>query len=158
MTSISLVATAVTVVAVFVVAWAAVWAGRRLLHRSLAALDIVSEENRTVVHARAREVLRGIQLVAYGIAAIVGISVAVSRLGASVPAWRPRDIVEWVLSHGVHIAAIVIAAYITLRAARLTIEHLQFKAARTARGVTDPERGRRAATLGGTASRPRSSG
>jgi small conductance mechanosensitive channel len=142
----------VSIAAAFVVAGIVVWAGRRLLHRSLSRLEIVSDENRAAVQARAVQVIRALKIVAFGVAALASIAVALTRLGVNVPDWRPRDVARWAIVHGIHVVAILAGAYIVVRAAHLVIEHLQFKVAgRDHRGVAG-EYHRRAATLGGVAS------
>jgi moderate conductance mechanosensitive channel len=140
------------VIAAFLVAGALVLAGRRLLERRLAQLVIVSEANRLAVQARAKQVVGAIKVVAFGLAAVCSIALALARLGWTVPEWRPRELLQWGLVRGIHIIAIVAGAYIVIRAAHLTVEHLQFKVASRGEGLVETERNRRAATLGGIVS------
>ena len=98
-----------------------------VVHRLLDALDIVSAENRAAVHARARQLIRALTLLAYGVAALASISLALARFGVDEPRWNPRLLGHWVLTHGVNIVIILVGACIVIRAANLAIEHLQFK-------------------------------
>jgi moderate conductance mechanosensitive channel len=139
------------IVAAFVLAALVVTIARRLLYRVVARLTIVSEANREAVHARVGEVIRSLKLVAYGLAAIASVGLALGRLGVPIPEWRPDLVVRWAIVHGFHVVAIVAGAYIVIRAARLVIDHLQFKVGGDP--AVEPERYRRAATLGGIASR-----
>jgi moderate conductance mechanosensitive channel len=141
-----------SIAAAFVIAALVVSIGRRILQRSLARLQIVSDANRQAVQARAKQVVRALRIVAFGIAALASVAVALSRLGLQVPEWRPREIARWSVLHGIHIVAIVAAAYIVIRAANLTIEHLEFKVAGDEPHGLTPELHRRAKTLGGVAS------
>ena len=63
---------------------------QRVIHRLLAALDIVGAENREAVHARARQLMRALTLLAYGVAALASISLALARFGVNEPQWNPR--------------------------------------------------------------------
>jgi len=144
---------ALAIAVVFLLAAAAVWLGRRLLTRSVAGLDLVSAENRAMVEARARQVINALTFVAYGAAAVASVSWALSEIGVGAPAWRPRDLAMWAMTHGLRIAAVVAGAFITLRTTHLVIAQLEYKAARTVTGSADPERLRRAATISGIASK-----
>jgi small conductance mechanosensitive channel len=136
------------IAAAFVAAAVIVRIAHALLHRALDRLEIVSAENRAALHARGQQMIHAVTLVAYGVAALASLTLALERVGVSEPRWHPRQIAHWVLNHGVNIIAIAIAAYIVVRAANLAIEHLQYKLAqRHAR--TDLEWQRRAATLSG---------
>ena len=119
-----------------------------LVHRALNALDIVSAENRAAVHARAQKLIRALTLLAFGIAALAALSLALERFGMSEPRWHPRQIAQWLFTHGVNIIIIVVGATIVVRAANLAIEHLQHKLGRSHQR-TDLEWQRRASTLGG---------
>jgi len=137
-------------VAVFVFVGAAVIVRvlHAIVHRALNALDIVGTENRAAVHARAKQLIRALTLLAYGGAALAVISLALNRLGVEEPRWDPRLLGHWLLTHGVNLVIIGVGAFIVVRAANLAIEHLQFKLARR-HGDADLEWQRRAATLGG---------
>jgi len=119
-----------------------------LVHRLLGGLDIVGSENRAAVHARARQLIRALTFLAYGVAAIASVSLAIERFGVDEPAWHPRLILHWGVTHGVNVAIILAGAFIVVRAANLAIDHLQFKLGRR-HATTDLEWQRRAATLGG---------
>src|SRR6266550_236769 len=136
------------VVLAFLIAAVAVRVAHAIVHRALNALDIVGSENRTAVHERARQLIRALTLLAYGVAALGAISLALNRFGVNEPAWDPRLLVHWLLTHGVNVVIILVGAFIVVRAANLAIEHLRFKLARR-RATTDLEWQRRAATLGG---------
>jgi moderate conductance mechanosensitive channel len=119
-----------------------------VIHRLLDALDIVGSDNRAAVHARARQLIRSLTLLAYGVAALASISLALERFGISEPQWNPRQLVHWGLTHGINVLVILTGAFIVVRAANLAIEHLQFKLARR-HASSDLEWQRRATTLGG---------
>jgi small-conductance mechanosensitive channel len=136
------------IVLAFVVAAVAVRIAHAVVHRLLGGLEIVGSENRTAVHARAKQLIRALTFLAYGVAAVASISLAFERLGYSEAAWQPRDLLHWAVTHGVNVAIILVGAFIVVRAANLAIEHLQFKLARR-HATTDLEWQRRAATLSG---------
>jgi moderate conductance mechanosensitive channel len=141
-------AAAVAALLAFVLAFAAVRLAHTLVQRLLNALDIVGSENREAVQARARQLVRALTVLAYGVAALASVSLALDRFGVHEPAWDPRLFGHWVLLHGVNLAIIVVGAFIVTRAANLAIEHLQFKLARR-HASGDLEWQRRAATLSG---------
>ncbi len=132
----------------FVLATVVVRVAHAVLRRALDALEIVSPENRVAVHARGQQLIRALTLLAYGVAALASISVALERVGIAEPQWQPRQIAHWLLTHGVNVVAIAVAAYIVVRAANLGIEHLQYKLGRR-HADADLEWRRRAATLSG---------
>ncbi|HEY2904400.1 MAG TPA: mechanosensitive ion channel domain-containing protein [Vicinamibacterales bacterium] len=136
------------IVAVFVAAAVAVRIAHSIVHRALDRLDIVSAENRIALHARGQQLIRALTLLAYGVAALASVSLALERFGVSEPRWHPRQIAHWLLTHGVNIVAIGAGAYIVVRAASLAIEHLQYKLGKR-HAHTDLEWQRRAATLSG---------
>jgi small conductance mechanosensitive channel len=119
-----------------------------VIHRLLDALEIVGSENRAAVHARAKQLIRALTLLAYGVAALASVSLALERFGISEPQWNPRQLVHWSLTHGINVLVILTGAFIVVRAANLAIEHLQFKLARR-HASGDLEWQRRATTLGG---------
>jgi moderate conductance mechanosensitive channel len=136
------------VVLAFVVAALVVRVAHLIVHRILDAMDIVSAENRAAVHARARQLIRALTILAYGVAAVAVVTIALNRFGVHEPTWDPRYLGHWLLTRGVNLVIIAVGAFIVVRAANLAIEHLQFKLARR-HGDSDPEWQRRAATLGG---------
>ena len=141
-------ATAAAIVIVFVVAAVAVRVVQVTVRRALDALDIVSSENRAAVHARAKQLVGALKLLAYGVAALASVSLALARFGLGESRWHPRLVATWALSHGINLAVIVVGAYVVVRAANVAIEHLQYKLGRRhAQG--DLEWQRRAATLSG---------
>jgi small conductance mechanosensitive channel len=121
---------------------------RSVIHRLLNALDIGALENRELVHARARQLTRALTMLAYGVAALASVSLALERFGVNEPRWNPRLLGHWALTHGVNIVIIFVAAFIVIRAANLAIDHFQFKLSRR-HATADLEWQRRAATLGG---------
>jgi moderate conductance mechanosensitive channel len=141
----------VTIAGVLLVFAAAALAARlahAFVHRALDALDIVGAENRAAVQARGRQLISALTMLAYGVAALAAVIVALDRFGISEPRWQPRPIAHWVLTHGVNLLIIVVGGFIVIRAANLAIEHLQFKLSRH-HTASDLEWQRRAATLGG---------
>src|SRR5205085_8999656 len=89
-----------TTVVTFVLAYAVVHIAHALVQRLVAALDIVSSENRAAVQARARKLLRALMLMAYGVAALASVSFALARFGFGEPRWDPRAIARWFVTHG----------------------------------------------------------
>jgi small conductance mechanosensitive channel len=136
------------VVLAFILAAVLVRMARAAVGRLLGALDIASSENRAAVQARARQLIRALTLLAYGVAALAAISIALSRLGVGEPRWDPRLLARWSLVHGINVIVIIVGASIVIRAANLVIEHLQFKLGRR-HANSDLEWQRRATTLGG---------
>ena len=145
-------ATIAAVIVGFIAAAVAVRVAHTLIHRSLGALDIVSHENRTAVHARAKQLIRALTVLAYGVAGIASVSFALSRFGVSEPRWDLRVMARWSFTHGINLVLIIVGAFVIIRAANLAIEHLQFKIARR-QTTADLEWQRRAATLGGILTR-----
>jgi moderate conductance mechanosensitive channel len=131
----------------FLVAALVVFAGRRYARQWIAGLDIASPENRAMLERRARGVVLALAVAAFGIAAVTAVSVMLGRMGIEVPDWTPRQVVSWILSHGIRALIIVAGAYITLRGAHLGIARIQARAAASAVGPNAIERRRRTATL-----------
>lgn len=140
--------TITAIVIAFLVAAVVVRMLHAIMNRVLDALEIVGTENRAAVHKRAQQLIRAVTVLAYGIAAIASISLALSRLGISEARWDPRSIARWGVTHGINVIIIVAGAWVIVRAANLAIEHLQFKLSRS-HATTDLEWQRRATTLGG---------
>ena len=135
------------IVLAFVLAAVVVRVAHAVIRRLLDALEIVGAENREVVHARAQQLTRALTVLAYGVAALAAVTLALSRFGVSEPRWDPRLLGHWLLTHGVNLLIIVVGAFIVVRAANLAIDHLQFKLSRR-HATADLEWQRRAATLG----------
>ena len=95
--------TVVAVVVAFVVAALVVRAAHAIVHRLLDALEMVGAENRAAVHARARQLIRALKLLAYGVAALASVSLALSRFGLSEPRWDPREVARWSATHGINV-------------------------------------------------------
>src|SRR5438067_1914879 len=75
---------------------------RSMLHRAIEALEIGEREQREAVHARARQLVGALTLVAYGVAAIASVSLTLARFGVGGIRWDPRVLGRWVLLHGVN--------------------------------------------------------
>ncbi len=140
--------TAIAVVAAFLLAALLVRVVHGVMHRLLDRLDIVSAENRAAVHARAQQLIRALTLLAYGLAALVSVSLALERFGIGEPQWNLSAVARWALVHGINVVVIIAGAFIVVRAANLAIVHLQHKLGRR-HAQNDLEWQRRAATLGG---------
>ena len=136
------------VVLAFILAAVVVRLARAVIHRLLDALDIVGAENRAAVHTRARQLTRALTMLAYGVAALASISLALERFGVNEPQWNPRLLGHWALTHGVNIVIIFVGAFIVVRAANLAIDHFRFKLTRR-HAAADLEWQRRATTLSG---------
>jgi small conductance mechanosensitive channel len=121
---------------------------RSIIHRLLAGLEVVSADNRIAVQTGAKRLGRALTMLAYGIAALASISLALSRVGIEEPRWSLREVGGWLTTHGINVVVIVAGAWVVVRAANLAIEHLQFKLGRH-HVQTDLEWQRRASTLGG---------
>jgi small-conductance mechanosensitive channel len=141
-------ATAAAIIAAFIVATVVVRVAHVIVRRLLDRMDTVSAENRAAVHARARQLTHALELLAYGIAVLASISLALSRFGMSDLSWEPRLLGQWLLTHGVNVVVVVVGAAVVIRAANLAIEHLQHRLGYR-RAVSDLEWQRRASTLGG---------
>ena len=139
---------ALAVVLAFLAAAVAVRIARLLVHRALNTLDVAGADDRAALDARARHLTRALTLLVYAVAAVVSVSVALSRFGIGDPRSDPRLLVQWILSHGVNLAIIVLGAYIVIRAGHLLIAHLQHRLSRR-KTQADLEWQRRAATLAG---------
>jgi small conductance mechanosensitive channel len=136
------------VILAFLVAAVVVRAARSAILRLLGRLDIVDADNRTAVHARAQQLTGALTFLAFGLAAAISISFAMSRMGIGDTTWDPRQIGRWLTTHGINVLVIIAGGYVLVRAANLAIEHLQFKIGRH-HLHTDLEWQRRASTLSG---------
>jgi small-conductance mechanosensitive channel len=141
-------ATIGAVILAFILAASAARLASAVIRRVLQALDFVGAENRVAVQARARQLTRALTLLAYGVAALASISLALERFGVNEPRWNPRLLGHWALTHGVNLVIILAGAFIVVRATNLAIDHFQFKLARV-HAAGDLEWQRRATTLGG---------
>lgn len=115
------------VILIFVLAALVVSVARAIIHRLLGGVDVVSADNRAAVQARAKQLGRALTLLAYGIAALASVSLALSRVGIVEPTWNLRELGRWLTTHGINVVVIVAGAWVVVRAANLAIEHLQFK-------------------------------
>jgi small conductance mechanosensitive channel len=140
--------TIAAVVFAFVVAAVVARVAHAIVHRLLDALDFVDAENRAAVHRRAQQLVRALTLLAYGVAALASISIALTRFGLTESRWDPRLLAHWFGTHGINVLVILFGAFVVVRAANLVIEQLQFKLLRR-HATTDLEWQRRATTLGG---------
>ncbi len=135
------------VLVAFLCAAALVWVAGRLVHRVLERLDIEAE-NRAAIQERARRVMRALTLLAYAVAAIASVSLALRTFGIRGPWWTPEVAGEWLLLHGVNMIVIVVGSTIVVRVLHLAIKHLQFKIGRR-HSKSDLEWQRRATTITG---------
>jgi small conductance mechanosensitive channel len=121
-----------------------------LIHRVLESnVGVVSTQTRKALHARAELLTRVLTLLAFGVAAIASVSIALSQFGINNDVlFDPRVIA----THGIKIVIIVIGSTIVVRTASLAIEYLQHKLG-PRNAVTDPEWQRRASTIGGILTR-----
>ncbi len=140
--------TAAAVVIAFLAASVLARVAHAVIHRLLDRLDIVSVENRAAVHALGQQLIRALTLLAYAVAALVSVSLALARFGIGEPRWDPRLVARWGLVHGINVVIIIAGAFIVVRAANLAIVHLQHKLGRR-HAQNDLEWQRRAATLSG---------
>jgi len=116
--------------------------------RFVGKLDHLSTESRAAIQKRAATLGRAFALFAYGIAAVVSVSLGVERLGLAEPRWDPEAVSRWFLTHGVNLVVIVVGAVIVNRLAGLAIEHLQHRL-HSRQGPLDFEWQRRASTIAG---------
>jgi small-conductance mechanosensitive channel len=140
--------TVAAILLAFAVAALVVRLAHAVIHRVLDALDVVSAEDRAAVHARAEKLIRMLTLLAYGVAAIASVSLALTRFGIDEARWDPWLLAEWSATHGIDFLVIFAGSFIIVRAANLAIEHLQVKLSRR-HATADLEWQRRATTLGG---------
>jgi small-conductance mechanosensitive channel len=139
------------VVAAFAVATIVVRVAHAVVQRLLDTIAIVSPANRAALHIRARHLKRAVTLLAYTVAAVASLSLAVAQLGLGRPGWDLELLGRWVLNHGVNLVVIVVGGYVVVRAANFVVEHLQARLGQL-HAPDDFEYQRRAATLGGMAS------
>jgi small conductance mechanosensitive channel len=144
-------AIALAVVLAFVVAALVVQVLRALVRRATNAMEVAGPEassDRAALDARAQHLTRALTLLAYGVAAVLSVSLALSRFGFGDPRSDPRLLLRWALRHGVNLLVIVAGGYVVIRAAHLLVAYLQQRLARR-RIQGDLEWQRRAATLAG---------
>ena len=139
--------TAGAVILAFVIAAVLARIAHVLIHRAIGALD-VTPEHRSAMKDRASRLTRALTLLAYGIAVLVSISLALERFGVNEPQWNPRELAHWALTHGVNIIIIFAGGFILIRLASLLIDQFQYRLSQR-HGTADLEWQRRAATLSG---------
>jgi small-conductance mechanosensitive channel len=135
------------VLVAFLCAAALVWVAGRLVYRVVGRLDI-DAENKAAIQERAKRVVRALTLLAYAVAAVASVSLALRTFGIYGPWWSPEIAFGWLLLHGVNILVIVVGSSIVVRVLHLAIKHLQFKVGRR-HAKTDLEWQRRATTISG---------
>src|SRR5262245_45686988 len=86
------------------------------------------------------------------VAAVVGLSLVLTQFGIAEVRFEPKLVAEWLLTHGVRIVIILVAAVAAVRASRLAIGAIEHRFG-YGPGVHDLEWQRRASTLGGILSR-----
>jgi small conductance mechanosensitive channel len=136
------------IVLAFIVAAVLLRIARVMVNRLLGGLEVVGQESREAVQARAKPLLRALTLLAYTVAALASVSLALERFGLSEPGWHPRELLHWAMTHGVNVLIIVVGAYVVIRMANVAIDELQFRISR-GHAATDLEWERRARTLSG---------
>jgi small conductance mechanosensitive channel len=141
-------ATIAAILVAFIVAAVALRIAHVLLRRIVGRLDIVDADNRSAVQTRARQLSQSLTVLAYSVAALASVSLALSRFGLNEARWEPREVARWFATHGINVALIFAGAVVVVRAAHLAIDHMRFKLSHR-RAATDLEWQRRAATLGG---------
>lgn len=142
------IVTILAVLAAFAAAAIIVRLARIFIARVVGRLDHLSAESRAAIQKRAATLGRAFALFAYGIAAVVSVSLGVERLGLAEPRWEPEAFSRWFLTHGVNLVVIVVGAVIVNRVAGLAIEQLQHRL-HSRQGPLDFEWQRRASTIGG---------
>jgi hypothetical protein len=117
------------VLVAFLCAAALVWVAGRLVYRVVGRLDI-DAENKAAIQERAKRVIRALRLLAYAVAAVASVSLALRTFGISGPWWSPEIAFGWLLSprrqHPRHRRRFVDI----VRVLHLAIKHLQFKVGR----------------------------
>ena len=141
-------ATAVAIVVAFAAAALFARIAHVIVHRMLGRLETVSAENRAALHVRASKLIRAVDLLAYGIAAIASLSLALSRFGIAESRWDPRLAGRWAITHGINMVVILVGAAVVIRSANLAIDHLAHRL-RERHARADLEWQRRASTLSG---------
>jgi small conductance mechanosensitive channel len=136
------------VLVAFAVAAVLVRVAQAIVQRTLGALEILESENREAMQAHAKQLMRALTVLAYSVAALASISLALERFGLSEPRWRPQELLHWALTHGVNMLVIFMGAFVVIRVANLAIGRLQYRLARR-HASSDLEWQRRATTLSG---------
>src|SRR5215469_9550457 len=93
-------ATVAAVVIAFLIAATVVRIAQAIVHRLLDALEIVGTEQREAMQLRARQLTRALTFLAYGVAALASVSMALARFGVNEARWDPRTIAHWGVTHG----------------------------------------------------------
>jgi len=137
-----------TVLTAFVLAAVLIRIAQVLIHRFVVSLDIESPDNREAVRGRAKQLIRALMLLVYGVAALASISFALDRFGVSESQLNGREAVRWFMTHGINVLIVIVGSFVVIRVANLAIEHLQFKLG-SRHGKMDLEWQRRATTVGG---------
>ncbi|HUR35373.1 MAG TPA: mechanosensitive ion channel domain-containing protein [Vicinamibacterales bacterium] len=142
------VLTVLTIAGAFGAAAAVVAIAHAIVRRAIATMGASSPESRQALHDRATRLMGSLRLLAFGVAALASVSLALARFGITEPTWEPRAFGRWVLTHGVNLVIIVAGAAIVIRVANLAIENLQQRLSHR-HTTSDLEWQRRASTLGG---------
>jgi small conductance mechanosensitive channel len=148
MTAITPAALAGAALAAFLLAALVVGLGRRFINRAIGRLDAVADEGRGLLQARARQLVSALAIVAFGVAAVATLALVLSLFRVDVPAWSPRQVLGWSLSHGLRALIVIVLAYVGLRVSNLAVERFKYRLGGDPRIAASPERIRRAATLG----------
>src|SRR5437762_3031839 len=104
--------TIAAVVLAFATAAVVVRIAHAVVHRLLEALDIAEPGDRAAVQARAKQLIRALTLMAYGIAVLASISLALTRFGIDDTRWDPRTLGRWSATHGINMLLILAGAFV----------------------------------------------
>src|SRR5215831_16393002 len=99
--------TVAAVVLAFIAAAVVVRIAHVIVHHALDALDIVGSEQRAALHARGQQLIRALTFLAYGVAALASISLALARFGINEARWDPRAVARWGATHGINVVIII---------------------------------------------------
>src|SRR5262245_38075368 len=99
-----------TVLTAFVLAAVLIRIAQVLIHRFVISLDIESPDNREAVRGRAKQLIRAVMLLVYGVAALASISFALDRFGVAEPQLNGRQVVRWFMTHGINVLIVIVGS------------------------------------------------
>ena len=140
-------ATALAVLAAFVVAALISRLVRAMVRRVLARTGTISDEKRAALKDRGERLANALTFLTFALAVVFSLSISLERFGVSEPGWTPREVLHRVLQDGIPIVIIMVGALVIIRAAHFVIERLQHRL--LTRHEADDEWQRRMATLAG---------
>jgi moderate conductance mechanosensitive channel len=141
-------ATAVGVLAAFVIAGLVARLVRATVRRALARTAPVSDEKRAVLQERGQRLTNALTFLAFALAVVFSLSITLERFGVHQPGWSPRELLNKALDDGVPIVIILVGALVIIRAAHFIIERLVHRLL-AHHSQADDEWQRRTATLAG---------